>query len=114
MCAALQDPFAEAYISFCAYSTIEDFVQFQSDKPRIHLLYFSMCKLVSNLQQKFLRKKLLSGLDSENVSVDNRFKKNRKTLQFVDIGTKAKSILNEHTHQLKIAQDKLETFEKIA
>ena len=47
-----------------------------------------------------------------NVSVDNRFKENRKALQFVDIGTKAKSMLNEHTHQLKIAI--WTTFEKIA
>ena len=71
-----------------------------------------MCKLVSNLQQKFDRKKLLSGVDSDNLLVDIPFKENRKALQFVNIGTKAKSILNEQTHQLKIAQDKLDKFRK--
>ena len=56
ICAALQGPLTEAYISFCAYSTteFEDFLQFQSDEPRIHLLYFSMRKLVSNLRQKLI------------------------------------------------------------
>ena len=78
--AALQDPLTEAYTSFCAYSTTEFkyfILQFQSDEPRIHLLYFSMCKLVSNLQQKFIWKKLLSGVDSENLLVAIYFKKNR-------------------------------------
>ena len=51
ICAALQDPLTEAYMSFCAYSTtvFEDFLKFQSDEPRIYLLYSSMCKLVSKL-----------------------------------------------------------------
>ena len=69
-----------------------------------------MCKLVSNLQLKFIRKKLLSGVDCENLSFNIHFKEKRKALQFVDIGTKAKSILNEQTPQLKIAQDKLDKF----
>ena len=52
-CAVLQDPLTEAYTSFCAYSTtkFEDFLlQFRSDEPRIHLVCFSISKLVSNLQ----------------------------------------------------------------
>ena len=56
-----------------------------------------------NSQQKFIREKLLSGVDSKNLLVDIHFKENRKALQLVDIGTIAKSILNEQTHQLKIA-----------
>ena len=71
-----------------------------------------MSKFVSNLQQKFIRKKLLSSVDSENLLVDIHFKENRKDLQFVDIGTKAKSILNEQTHQIEIVQDKLDKFRK--
>ena len=54
ICAALQDPVTEAYTSFCADSTaqFEDFLlQFQSDEPRKRLLYFSMCKLTSNLSE---------------------------------------------------------------
>ena len=76
ICAALQDPLTEAYTSFSAYSTtdFEDFVLlFQSDEPRIHLLHFSKSKLVSNLQQKFIRKKFQSGVDSENLLVDIYF-----------------------------------------
>ena len=111
ICAALQDPVTEAYTSFCAYSTtkFEDILlQFHSDEPRIHLLYFSMFKHVLSLQQKFIRKKFLCGVDSETLLAGIHFKENRKVLQFVDIGTKAKSILNEQTHKLKIAQqDKL-------
>ena len=55
------------------------------------------------LQHKLIRKKLLSGVHSENLLIHIHFKKNWKALQFVDIGTKAKRILNEQTHQLKIA-----------
>ena len=77
ICAALQDPLTEAYTSFCAYSTsteFEDFLlQLQSNNPKIRLLYFFICKVVSNSQQKFIRKKLLCG------------KENRKALLFVDI-----------------------------
>ena len=71
-----------------------------------------MGKFVSNLQQKFIRKELLSGVDSETLLADIHFEENRKALQFVDIGTKAKSILHEQTRQLKIAQDKLDKFRK--
>ena len=111
----MQDPLTEAYTSFCAYSTteFEDFLlQFQSGEPRMQLLYFSMSKLVSNLQQKFICKKLLSGVDSENLLVYIYFEENRKALQFVDIGTKAKSTYHEETHQFKIEQDKLDKFQK--
>ena len=113
--ASWQNPLTEAYISFCAYSTTEfkDFLlQFQSGEPRIHLLYSSLCKLVPNLQQKFIRKKLLSGVDSENLLVAAHFKENRKALLFVGIGTKVKSTLNVQTHQLQIAQDNQDKFRK--
>ena len=49
ICAALQDLVTEAFTSFCAYSTteFEEFLlQFPSYEPRMHLLYFSRCKLV--------------------------------------------------------------------
>ena len=61
------------------------FFSFNQDEPRIHLLYFSICELVSNLQQKFIRDKLLFGVDSENLLVDIHFKEYTKALQFVDI-----------------------------
>ena len=48
-------------------------------------------------------------MDFENLLDDIHFKENRKVLQFVDIVTKAKSIVNEQAHQLK---DKLDKFRK--
>ena len=69
---------------------------------------FSCANLFQICNKKLIRKKLLSGVDYKNLLVDIHFVEKRKALQFVDPGTKAKSILNEQTHQLKIAQDKLE------
>ena len=78
---ALQNPLTKAYISFCAFSAsdFEDFLlPFQSDEPKIHLLYPSMCKLASNLSAKFIRKRMLSGVESKNLLVDIYLKENRK------------------------------------
>ena len=55
------------------------------------------------MQQKVIRKKFLTGMDPENLLVDNHFKENGKALQFVDIGAKANSVLKKQTNQLKIA-----------
>ena len=112
---ALQDPLTEAYVSFCAFASaeFEDFLlPFQSDEPLIHLLYPSMCKLVSNLMGKFICKKMLSGVDSENLLVDIHLKTNRKPLSLIEVGTKAKGILNEQAHLLNVSQDKLQYLRK--
>ena len=95
---ALRDPLTEAYVSFCAYSAteFEDFLlSFQSDEPKIHLLYPSMCKLVSILMRKLASKKLLSDADAEKLLVDIHLKENRKPLKFIEVGTKATGILYE-------------------
>ena len=48
ICAGLQNPLSQAYISFCVFcaEAFEEFlVPLQSDEPKVHLLYPSMCKL---------------------------------------------------------------------
>ena len=114
----MNDPLTKAYFSFCAYSTteFEDFLlQFQSDEPRIYSLYSSMCKLVSNLQQKFIRKKLLSDVDSDNnLLIDIHFKENRKALQSVDIGTKQSAYLMNRKTSSKLLETSWTNFERIA
>ena len=54
---ALQNLLTEGYISFCAFSASDckDFgLLFLSDELKIHLLYSLLCKLVSNLMEKFI------------------------------------------------------------
>ena len=56
---ALKDPLPEGYIALCAFSAggFELFLlTFQSDEPKIHILYPAMCKLLSSLMNKFIRK----------------------------------------------------------
>ena len=72
----------------------------------------SVCKLVSNLMGKFVYKRILYGVEFENLLVDIHLIENRKLLQFVEIRTKTKSICNELTHLLKISQDKPATLKK--
>lgn len=93
---ALEDDLTEAYIAFCAFSTqdFENFlIPFQSNKPMIHLLYPGMCKLVSDIMNKFMKKSVLSSSDAcENISLDVTKSGNQKSLKLVDIGVKAKSL----------------------
>ena len=115
ICAALQNPLSLAYISFCAFSAeaFEDFlVPFQSDEPKVHLLYPSMCKLISNLMQKFIRKKVLSSVYTENLLIDIHFRDNIKPLSLVEVGTKAKSVLNEQTQLFENSKSKVDNFRK--
>ena len=70
---ALKDPLTEGYIAFCAFSAgdFESFLlPFQINEPKIHLLYPAMCKLISNLMNKFIRKRFLSVIYPDNKSID--------------------------------------------
>ena len=66
----------------------------------IHLLYPEMCKFLTGLLQKFIRKKILFANDSENVSIDVTKKENNKKFQLIDIGTKTRLLLTDSTSQL--------------
>ena len=45
-------------------------LKFQSNEPLIHLPYSNMCRLISSIMSKFIRKKYLSQVDSENIIID--------------------------------------------
>ena len=90
---ALKDPLTEGYIAFCAFSAgdFESFLlPFQSNEPKIHLLYPAMCKLISSLMNKFIRKRFLSV-----ISIDVLKKENWKLLKVIDIGTRAKVLFGD-------------------
>ena len=57
---ALEEPLTEAYVSFCAF-TAHDFESFllplEKGQPMIHQLFPSMCKLLNDIQSKFIKKK---------------------------------------------------------
>ena len=96
---AVKDQISEAYIAFCAFASgdFEAFLlPFQGDAPMIHLLYPAMCKLISSLMKKFIKKKYLSDVDSENVNLDVTKKGNWKSLSQVELGVKAKLLFSDH------------------
>ena len=66
----------------------------------IHLLYPEMCKFLTGLLQKFIRKKILFANDSENVSIDVTKKENNKKFQLIEIRTKTWLLLTDSTSQL--------------
>ena len=97
---ALEKPLTEAYVSFCAF-TAHDFESFllplQTGEPMIHQLFPSMCKLLNDIQSKFIKKKkLFSDLES-NIYIAVSRKDNSKPLNFIDFGTKAKLMFNNST-----------------
>ena len=78
---SLNDKMTEGYIAFAAFISqeFESFsIPFQSSEPMTQLLYPEMCKFLICLLQKFIRKKIISADDSENVSIDVTKKENHK------------------------------------
>ena len=94
----LKDPLTQFYIAFCAFSANEcnDFlVPFQSNEPKIHLLFPSICKLVSSIMMKYMKKRVLSDDHCENVKLCETDKQNQKGLNLIDVGTKCKMLLSD-------------------
>lgn len=95
----LANPISEVYLSFCAFSS-EDFesflLQFQFEEPMVHMLYDGMFTLLTNLMQKFIKKKVLFRENGDFITKDDLLKinvletKNTKPHKLIDIGTKAK------------------------
>ena len=84
----LKDPLTQFYIAFCAFSANEfhDFlVPFQSNEPKIHLLFPSICKLVSSIMMKYMKKRVLSDDHCENVKLCETDKQNQKGLNLIDV-----------------------------
>ena len=91
--AALEEPLTDAYLSFCTFVAhdFESFLlPFQTKEAMIHLLYTSMCKLLSDPQSKCIKKKVLSSESCENIDLGK--KENLKPVNLIDIGAKAKAM----------------------
>ena len=91
MKAALEEQLIEAFLSFCTFVAhdFESFLlPFQNKEPMIHLLYPSMCKLLSDCQSKCLKEEVLSNKSCKNTDLSK--KENLKPLNLMHIGTKAK------------------------
>ena len=89
--AALEEPLTEVYVSFCAFVAhdLELFLlPLQTKEPVVHLLYPPICKLLSNLQSKYIKNKVLSNQSRENINLGK--KENLKPLNLIDIGRKVK------------------------
>jgi hypothetical protein len=115
---ALSDNITEAYVSFVAF-VAHDFqeflVPFQSTEPMIHLLCPSLCKLMSTLQRKFVKKSKLSDDITKNVYINVSEDRNIKPISHIDVGTKAKILLSGNTimasdKEKKFRQDCLNFF----
>ena len=61
----------------------------------IHILYPAMCKLVSDIMSKFIKKKFLSTNYAENILIDVTRDTNHKSLKYIDIDVKAKTLFHE-------------------
>ena len=93
---ASKDHPTEGYKAFCAFyaGDVESFLlPFQSDEPKIHLLY--PVKLLSRLMNTFICKRFLSATDPDNVSIDVLKKENWKPVKVIDIRTRAKVLFGD-------------------
>ena len=95
---SLKDPLNLSYTSFCAFATndFESFLlPFQSKEPMIHLLYPEMYKLLESSMTKFIRKKRLANISSDDMhKIDVTIETNHKPVNMIDVGTKAKVLFS--------------------
>ena len=91
-------PLLNPFIAFCEFTT-QDFeaflVPFPNSQPMIHVLYPAMCKLSSDIMSKFIKKKVLSTNYAENILIFVTRDTNHKSLKYIDIGVKAKTLFHE-------------------
>ena len=111
----LKDDLAVLFMSFAAFLAhqYESYLlTFQSEEPRIHMLYNGMGSLLSSLMSKFVNKKSLYVAGGEKdtlkpviqlLSLNVNLKENLKSKALIDIGTKAKLLLSEIPDQDKVA-----------
>ena len=80
----MEEPLTEAHVSFCAF-TGHDFESFllplQTGEPKIHRLLPSMCKLLNDIQSKFIKKKKISSDLESNIYIDVSEKESLKPLK---------------------------------
>ena len=96
--AALENTTTQGYISFCSHiaQDFENFLQtFQANESMVHMLYPEICKLLTNLMSKCIRKNILSQNSQENVGIDVLKVENHKSKKNVEIGVKARLIVGD-------------------
>jgi len=121
---ALEDESTLQYLSFTAFFATDSEVfltKFQLMKPRIHILYEEMEKLLWSTMSKFVKTKHLRSQKEDGstkqtpaielLELDVFNKKMTKPLKMVDIGSKAKSLFLPSPLELT---EKEEVFRKIA
>ena len=117
----LEDELTQPYLAYTAFVS-QDFelflVQFQSDVPLIHLLFLKMKELVFNLMTKVVKKdKMYENVDDlstvKNImkllEIDVSLKKSQLLYKVIDIGTKAKPLLQNEA----ISEEDKTTFQNL-
>jgi len=123
---ALSDNITEAYVSFVAF-VAHDFqeflVPFQSTEPMIHLLCPSLCKLMSTLQRKFVKKSKLSDDITKNVYINVSEDRNIKPMSHLGQRLKycfqgirlwpllKRNLIESATAKLKVGNERKRKFE---
>ena len=89
----------QAYISFCSYVAqgFENFFQTFHANEMFYMLHdlHEICKLVTNLMSKFIRRNVLSQNSQGNVGIDVLNVENHKSKKIVEIGVKARLLIGE-------------------
>ena len=116
-CYCIERSLTEFYLAFLAFaaSEFEDYlIPFQSDEPKIHLLYPGMCKLVSTVMQKFMKKRLFTASNiTEHHTLAETDKANQKPLNHIDVGTKCTLLLVDpliSQHNAKLRKEILDFY----
>ena len=93
---SLKDTLNLCYTSF-AINDFESFLlPFQSEEPMIHLLYPEMYKLLESLMTKFIRKKRLANISSDDMhKIYVKKETNHKPVNLIEVATKAKLLFSE-------------------
>ena len=85
--AALESAHTEPYTTFCTFIS-QDFdtflVPFPNNQPMMHTLYPAMCKLVSGIMSKFIKKRVLSKKKKKKKNEKKDI--NHKSLKYINIG----------------------------
>ena len=107
----LKDNMTLPYLSFTDFLAhqYETFlVTFQSEKPLIHMLFHRMTSLLTNLLENFDSKKSLYSYTDGSCKMKNvpdlvqlnlEKKENLKPSSFIDVGTKAKTIISDFVNE---------------
>ena len=78
-----------------------------SNEPLIHFPYPNICQLISSIMNKFIRNKYFLKVYSRNVNIDCFKTEHLKPIEFIHIGTKAKSSFSNNSFQSEEYKEKI-------